>query len=104
SRYYTGRGKAAVGKTLGLTLICFLVGAAHAQDRQFPAALGAGIPPLGPTAPRVRPPQRNFNTGYPIYCGGYDYAYPAAPSTPPVTNVVMFQAPPAAAPPPAPPI
>ncbi len=98
-----------VRKILGLSLAGFLAGVAGAQDRQFPAALGAGIPPLGPTSPRVMPPVRNFNRGFPLYWGGYGAVYPAMPEyptmpAPPVTNVVVFEPPPAAPPPPPPPI
>jgi hypothetical protein len=99
---------------MGLSLVLLLAAAAGAQDRQFPAALGAGIPSLSGSSPRTGPRAganaahpmrpRNSNGGFPIYWGGYDYVYPDAgyQATPPVTNVVMFQAPAAPAAPPAP--
>ena len=106
-------------------LICvsLLAGIAGAQDRQFPAALGAGIPPLGPTFPQhgapqaapVAPVPRGPGGGFrsPMYWGGYGwggygaypalYTYPATPA-PPVTNVVVLEQAPGPPPPPPPPI
>ena len=94
-------------KILRLSLAGLLAGVAGAQDRQFPAALGAGIPPLAPTSPRVAPSPRNFSHGFSPYWGGYGAVYPAVPdysATPPVTNVVVFEPPVAPPPPPPPPI
>jgi len=107
-----------VRKTLGLQLVFLLAGAAMAQDhRHFPAALGSGLPPLQPTAPRTAPP-RGPGRGFPMrpgYLGGYGWGgygwggyglsgYPlASPDVaPPVNNTVVFEPPVIPAPPPEP--
>lgn len=97
-----------------LSCVCLLAVAAVAQDRHFPAALGAGVPPLGPTFPQHGAPQaapiapvRDYRS--PAYWGGYGaypavYGYPTVPA-PPATSVVVVEplpAPVAPLPPPAP--
>lgn len=94
-------------KILGLNVVLLLAGAAVAQDRHFPAALGSGLPPLQPTAPRVAPPSRGHWGAVPIgpgYWGGYGYgAYaPVYPEPAPVVNNIVFQPPPVIVPPPEP--
>jgi len=99
---------------LGLSLVCLLAISARAQDRNFPAALGTGLPPLHSSGP---PPGLNYGTasrphrggfpmnagyGYGYGFGGYGFAaqYPSAP--PVVNNVVLLQQPAVPAAPPAP--
>lgn len=96
-----------------LIFVSLIAGFAVAQDRQFPAALGAGIPPLGPTfpqygAPRPAPIAPTGSPWAPTYWGGYG-AYPAVYTSPvvpppPVTNVVVLERAPALPPPPPAPI
>jgi len=98
---------------LGLNLVCLLAATAFAQDRNFPAALGTGLPPLNSSGP---PPGLNYGTssglshggfpwgdGYGYGFDGYGYAapYPNAPRV--VNRVVLIQQPAVPAPPPAPP-
>jgi hypothetical protein len=96
-----------VRNILGLNLVLLLAGAALAQDRHFPAALGAGLPPLRPTSPRAVPPSRPFRGGFPLIgagygWGGYGYA-PAYPENAPVVNnTVVFEPPPIPVAPPEP--
>jgi hypothetical protein len=103
---------------LGLNLVWLIASSAFAQDRNFPSALGAGLPPLRssepPSSPNFGAPSRPHSGGYPrgsgygygsaygygYGFGGYGYAAPY-PDTPPVVNsVVLLPQPPA---PPAPP-
>jgi hypothetical protein len=95
---------------LGLNLVWLMAISAFAQDRNFPAALGSGLPPVHPAGPHFGPTPRPHYGGYPSGAGygygygfgGYGYAMPdteAAPN-PPVVNSVVFSPPPA---PPAPP-
>jgi len=88
-----------VRKTLGLNLVFLLAGAAIAQDRHFPAALGAGLPLLRETAPRVAPPARAFRSGFPFIgagygFGGYGYAAGYPELAPVVNNVLVVEQPP----------
>ena len=98
---------------LGLSLVCLLAISARAQDRNFPAALGAGLPPLNSFGP---PPGSNYGTssgryhgGFPRGAGygygfdGYGYAAPYPNAPPVVNNVVLVQQPAVPAAPPAPP-
>jgi len=87
---------------LGLILVCLLVATVFAQDRNFPAALGTGLPPLNSSGP---PPGLNYGgfpagDGYGYGFDGYGYAapYPNAPRV-----VVLVQQPVVPAAPPAPP-
>ncbi len=87
---------------LGLILVCLLAATAFAQDRNFPAALGTGLPPLNSSGP---PPGLNYGgfprgDGYGYGFDGYGYAapYPNAPRV-----VVLVQQPVVPAAPPAPP-
>jgi hypothetical protein len=87
---------------LGLILVCLLAATAFAQDRNFPAALGTGLPPLNSSGP---PPGLNYGgfprgDGYDYGFDGYGYAapYPNAPRV-----VVLVQQPVVPAAPPAPP-
>ncbi len=80
-------------KVRGLSFVVLLAGLAQAQDRQFPRALGAGIPPLQQTPRRVAPPMHASPFWGGNVWGGYA-AYPEMP-LPPVTNVVVFEPPPA---------
>jgi len=61
---------------LGLNLVCLLAAPAFAQDRNFPAGLGAGLPPLNSTGP---PPGLNYGTSSGMSHGGFpwgdDYGY-----------------------------
>jgi hypothetical protein len=91
-------------KILGLNVVLLLASAAVAQDRHFPAALGSGLPPLQPTAPRVPPPRSHRGGGGIPFGGGYDYGgYAPAPAeqSAPVNNIV-FEPPPVFVPPPEP--
>jgi len=90
---------------LGLNLVCLLAATAFAQDRNFPAALGTGLPPLNSSGP---PPGLNYGgfprgDGYGYGFDGYGYAapYPNAPRV--VNKVVLVQQPAVPAAPPAPP-
>src|ERR1700674_4016373 len=90
---------------LGLNLVCLLAATAFAQDRNFPAALGTGLPPLNSSGP---PPGLNYGgfprgDGYGYGFDGYGYAapYPNAPRV--VNKVVLVQQPDVPAAPPAPP-
>jgi len=90
---------------LGLILVCLLAATAFAQDRNFPAALGTGLPPLNSSGP---PPGLNYGgfprgDGYGYGFDGYGYAapYPNAPRV--VNKVVLVQQPAVPAAPPAPP-
>jgi hypothetical protein len=98
---------------LGLNLVCLLATPAFAQDRNFPAALGAGLPPLNSIGP---PPGLNYGTssgphhggfprgvGYGYGFGGYGYAAPYPDAPPFVNNVVLVQQPAVPIAPPAPP-
>ena len=97
-------------KILGLSLVLLLAGAAVAQDRHFPAALGAGLPPLQQTAPRVAPPSRGSRGGFPIVGAGYGFGgygwngyAPAYPEPAPVVNnIVVVEQPSAPVAPPEP--
>jgi hypothetical protein len=112
SSYDTGQGK-AMRTILGFNLVCLLAVTALAQDRNFPAALGAGLPPLHSFGP---PPGLNYGTayrphhgGFPMGAGygygfsGYGYAAPYSDAPPVVNNVVLVQQPAVPAAPPAPP-
>ena len=68
---------------LGVNLVYLLAATAFAQDRNFPAALGTGLPPMNLSD---RPPGLNYSgfpigDGYDYGFGGYGYAapYPNAP-------------------------
>ena len=91
-------------KILGLSVVLLLAGAALAQDRHFPAALGSGLPPLQQTAPRVAPPRGHHVPIAPGFWGGYGYGgyAPVAPEPVPVVNNIVFEAPPVILPPPEP--
>lgn len=92
---------------LGLNLLWLLASSAFAQDRNFPAALGSGLPPLRSAGPHFGPMARPHYGGYPIGPGygygygfvGYGYAVPEAEAPPVINNAVFFQ-PPAVPPPP----
>jgi hypothetical protein len=92
-----------------------MASSAFAQDRNFPSALGAGLPPLRSSEPHSGmnlgalprphpggfPRAAGYGYGYGYGFGGYGYAAPY-PDTPPVVNsVVLLQQQPAT--PPAPP-
>jgi hypothetical protein len=89
---------------LGVNLVCLLAISAFAQDRNFPSALGSGLPPLRSSGSPPRPHRSGFpmNAGYGYGFGGYGYAapYPDAPSV--VNNVVLVQQPAVPAAPPEP--
>jgi hypothetical protein len=104
---------------LGLNLVCLLATPALAQDRNFPAALGAGLPPLNSSGP---PPGLNYGNSSGLSHGGfpwgddYDYGfdgygyaapygYPAPYSNIPrfVNRLVLIQQPAMPAASPAPP-
>ena len=92
---------------LRLQLVLLLAGATFAQNRQFPGALGSGLPPLRPTAPRVAPPMRNSRAGFPFIgagygFGGYGYAAGYPEIAPIVNNLVVFEQAGAQVPPPPP--
>lgn len=93
---------------LGFNVVFLLASAALAQDRHFPAALGAGLPPLQQTAPRAAPPRGHHVPIGPAYGAGYwgGYGYggyaPAAPEPAPVINNIVFEPPPVILPPPEP--
>ena len=100
---------------LGLSLVCLLAATAFAQDHNFPAALGAGLPPLNSSGP---PPVMNYGgfprgdgSGFDGYGYGFDgygyaapYGYPAPYSNIPrfVNRLVLIQQPAVPAAPPAP--
>lgn len=77
---------------------------ASAQDRHFPGALGSGLPPLQPAAPRIPPPRSHRVPIGPGYWGGYGYGGYAPVSAEPaqVVNNIVFEAPPVILPPPEP--
>ena len=86
---------------LGLNLVCLLAATAFAQDRNFPAALGTGLPPLNSSGP---PPGFDYGgfprgDGYGYGFDGYGYAapygYPAPYSNIPrfVNRLVLIQQP-----------
>ena len=95
---------------LGLNLVCLLAATAFAQDRNFPAALGTGLPPLNSSGP---PPGLNYGgfprgdgSGFDGYGYGFDgYGYAAPYSNVPrfVNRLVLIQQPAVPAAPPAPP-
>jgi hypothetical protein len=104
---------------LGLNLIWLVAISAFAQDRNFPSALGAGLPPLhsvGPPSglsfggPNFGPSPRPHHGGFPMGAGygygygfgGYGYALPYPDTPPAVNNVVLFQQPAVPATPPEP--
>ena len=82
-------------RILGWNLVLLIAGMAAAQDRHFPQALGAGLPPLHPTAPRVAPPSRPFRGAFPIigagygWGGGYAAGYPEL--APVLNNLVVVE-------------
>ena len=71
---------------LGLNLVWLLAVSGIAQDRNFPSALGSGLPPLRSSGPHFGlppgphrggyPPNAGFGYGYGF--GGYGYAAPYA--------------------------
>jgi hypothetical protein len=91
---------------LGLNLVWLLAVSAIAQDRNFPAALGSGLPPLRSSGPLARPHRGGFPPnaayGYGYGFGGYGYAEPYPDAPPVVSNVVLFQQPAIPAAPPEP--
>lgn len=92
---------------LGLNLVCLLATSAFAQDRNFPAALGGGLPPMHSFGPNFGPPARPRRSwfppgGYGYGFGGYGYSAPYAETMPVVNNVVLVQQPALPAPPPEP--
>lgn len=91
-------------KIVVLNVVFLLAGAAVAQDRHFPAALGSGLPPLQQTAPRVAPPRGHHVPIGPGYWGGYGYGgyAPALPEPVPAVNNIVFEPPPVILPPPEP--
>ena len=96
---------------LGVNLVYLLAATAFAQDRNFPAALGTGLPPMNVSD---RPAGLNYG-GFPWgddYGYGFDgygyaapYGYPAPYSNVPrfVKRLVLIQQPAVPAAPPAPP-
>jgi hypothetical protein len=86
--------------TLGLNLLCLLAATAFAQDHNFPAALGAALPPMNSSGP---PPGFNYGgfprgdgSGFDGYGYGFDgYGYPAPYSNVPrfVNRLVLIQQP-----------
>ena len=99
---------------LGLNLVWLMAMVAVAQDRNFPAALGSGLPPLHSVGPHFGPPfgpmPRPHHGGFPVGAGfgfgygfgGYGYAWPDAEPAPVVNNAVFIQQPAVPAPPPEP--
>ena len=95
---------------LGLIIVSLPAISASAQDRNFPAALGAGLPPLRSFGPRMGPPAGPHRGGFPIGAGfgygydfgGYGYAAPYPEAPPAVSNVVLVQQPAVPAAPPEP--
>lgn len=98
SSYDTGQGK-AMRTILGLNLVCLLAVSAAAQDRNFPAALGSGLPPMRSSGQNFGPPTRPHRSGFPVGAaygygfGGYGYTVPYTESAPVVNNVVLVQQP-----------
>jgi hypothetical protein len=92
---------------LGLSLVSLMAISATAQDRNFPSALGSGLPPLHSLGPHAGTPPRPHRgafpagLGYGYGFGGYGYAVPYA-DAPVVNNVVLVQPPAAPATPPEP--
>lgn len=84
---------------LGLNFVGLLAISAFAQDRNFPAALGAGLPPLRSFGASQRPhlggfpANAGYGYGYGYGFGGYGYAEPYADVPPAVSNVVLVQQP-----------
>lgn len=95
---------------LGLNLVCLVGMSTFAQDRNFPAALGAGLPPLRSVGPRAGSPSRPHRGGFPVGAGfgygygfgGYEYALPDTGVAPVVNNLVLVQQPAVPTPPPEP--
>jgi hypothetical protein len=93
---------------LGLNLVWLLAISAFAQDRNFPAALGAGLPPLRSFGPHSGLPPGPHPGGFPLGLGygygfgGYGYAAPYPVAPPVVNNVVLVQQPAIPAAPPEP--
>jgi hypothetical protein len=93
---------------LGLNLVCLLAISASAQDRNFPSALGAGLPPLHSSGSNFGTPARPHRGGFPMGAaygygfGGYAYAVPYPDAPPVVNNLVLVQQPAVPAPPPEP--
>jgi len=124
SSYDTGQGSKRLRTILGLNLVWLVAAAAVAQDRNFPAALGAGLPPLSSFSPGSRPPVGSYRGGGPrgpgygrgygrgygpggyglggYGLGEYGYAAPYQESPPVVNSVVVVQPPAVPAPPPEP--
>ncbi len=93
---------------LGLILVCLLAISAFAQDRNFPAALGGGLPPLHSSGQNFGSSPRPHRSGFPAGAGygygfgGYGYAAPYMGTAPVVNNVVLVQQPALPAAPPEP--
>ena len=113
---------------LGLILVCLLAATAFAQDRNFPAALGAGLPALNSSGPSPDfgnfpaalgtglpalnssgpPPGFSYGgftsgDGYGYGFGGYGYAAPYSNVPLFVNRLVLIQQPAVPVAPPAPP-
>lgn len=110
--YDTGQGT-RMRTILGLNLVWLAAISTFAQDRNFPAALGAGLPPVRSLGTHFGSAPRPHRGGFPIGPGyGYDYGFDGygyaapdvepPPDTPAVNNVVVL--PPAIPPPPPKPI
>ena len=127
SSYDTGQGK-AMRTILGLILACLLAATAFAQDHNFPAALGAGLPALNSSGPALSfgdfpaalgaglpalnssGPPPGFSYGgftswddYGYGFGGYGYAAPYSNIPLFVNRLVLIQQPAVPVAPPAPP-
>ena len=97
---------------LGLNLVWLVAISAGAQDRHFPAALGAGVPPLRSFGKQPglnygapsRPHRGEFplGIGYGYGFGAYSYAAPYAETPAVVNNLVLVQQPAVPAAPPEP--
>ncbi len=91
---------------LGLNLVCLLAISTFTQDRNFPSALGSGLPRLRSSGPPPRPHRSGFPMGaaygYGYGFGGYGYAAPYPYAAPVVNNVVLVQQPAVPAAPPEP--
>jgi hypothetical protein len=106
-----GRGK-RVRTILKLNLVWLMVVSTLAQDRNFPAVLGAGLPPLrsfgthpGPnfgTPPGSHRGRFPMGLGYGYGFGGYGYTAPYPDAPPVVNNLVLVQQPAVPAAPPEP--